>query len=107
MKDLILLGSTGSIGNAVLKVVKKNNSNFKIKLLTTNKNIRKIYKQAVYFNVKKVRSSRPRIFPYGYKERKMAFAPGGLIAKRFAYKRKSIVQVGNWLFVHGGITPML
>ena len=54
MKDLILLGSTGSIGNAVLNVVKKNNSNFKIKLLTTNKNIKKIYQQAVYFNVKKV-----------------------------------------------------
>jgi len=54
MKDLILLGSTGSIGNAVLNVVKKNKSNFKIKLLTTNKNIKKIYKQAVYFNVKKV-----------------------------------------------------
>ena len=54
MKDLILLGSTGSIGNAVLNVVKKNNSNFKIKLLTTNKNIKKIFKQAVYFNVKKV-----------------------------------------------------
>ena len=33
MKDLILLGSTGSIGNAVLNVVKKNKS-FKIKLLT-------------------------------------------------------------------------
>ncbi len=54
MKDLILLGSTGSIGNAVLNVVKKNKSNFKIKLLTTNKNVKKIYKQAVYFNVKKV-----------------------------------------------------
>ncbi len=54
MKDLILLGSTGSIGNAVLNVVKKSNSKFKIKLLTTNKNIKKIYKQAVYFNVKKV-----------------------------------------------------
>ncbi len=54
MKDLILLGSTGSIGNAVLNVVKKNNSNFKIKLLTTNKNIKKIYQQAVYFKVKKV-----------------------------------------------------
>jgi len=54
MKDLILLGSTGSIGNSVLKIVKKNNSDFKIKLLTTNKNVKKIYKQAVYFNVKKV-----------------------------------------------------
>ena len=54
MKDIILLGSTGSIGNAVLNVVKKNKSNFKIKLLTTNKNIKKIYHQAVNFNVKKV-----------------------------------------------------
>ena len=54
MKDLILLGSTGSIGNAVLNVVKKNRANFKIKLLTTNKNIKKIYKQAVSYNVKKV-----------------------------------------------------
>ena len=35
----------------------------------------------------------------------MAFALGGLWPK-FAYKRKSIVQVGNWLFVHGGITPI-
>ncbi len=60
MKDLILLGSTGSIGNAVLNVVKKNNSNFKIKLLTTNKNVKKIYKQAVYFNVKKVVILEPR-----------------------------------------------
>ena len=54
MKDLILLGSTGSIGNAVLNIVKKKKSKFKIKLLTTNKNIRKIYKQAVYHKVKKV-----------------------------------------------------
>ncbi len=54
MKDLILLGSTGSIGNAVLNIVKKKKSKFKIKLLTTNKNIKKIYKQAVYYKVKKV-----------------------------------------------------
>lgn len=58
-----------------------------------------------YFKVKKVRSA-TRIFPYGYKERKQSFAPGGMIAKKFAQKRKSIVQVGNWLFVHGGITPI-
>ena len=54
MKDLIILGSTGSIGKAVLNVVKKNKTTFQIKLLTTNKNIKKIYKQAVNYNVKKV-----------------------------------------------------
>ena len=47
MKDLILLGSTGSIGNAVLNVIKKNKKILKLNLLTTNKNIKKIYKQAV------------------------------------------------------------
>jgi len=34
-----------------------------------------------YFKSKKTQHK--RIFPYGYKERKSAFAPGGIIAKRF------------------------
>tara|TARA_Y100000389_G_C17274350_1_gene419630 strand:- start:173 stop:817 length:645 start_codon:yes stop_codon:yes gene_type:complete len=46
-----------------------------------------------------------RVFPYGYKERKQAFSPGGLIARKFASNRKSVLQVGKWVFVHGGITP--
>ena len=58
-----------------------------------------------YFNAKKTQHK--RIFPYGYKERKQAFCPGGIIAKRFAALRNSIVQVGNYVFVHGGITPHL
>ncbi len=58
-----------------------------------------------YFNAKKTQHK--RIFPYGFKERKAAFSPGGIIAKRFAALRHAIVQVGNWLFVHGGITPVL
>jgi len=45
--------------------------------------------------------------PYGYKERKAAFAPGGILAKRMADTRYCVVQVGSWLFVHGGITPKL
>ena len=58
-----------------------------------------------YFNAKKTQHK--RVFPYGYKERKQAFSPGGIIAKRFAALRHAIVQVGNWVFVHGGITPIL
>lgn len=42
--------------------------------------------------------------PYGYKERKEAFVPGGVISKKMATTRYSIIQVGKWLFVHGGIT---
>ena len=43
-------------------------------------------------------------YPYGYKERKDAFTPGGIIAKKLAKTRYSVVQVGKWIFVHGGIT---
>ena len=53
-KDIFLLGSTGSIGNTALKVIKKDKSNFNVILLTTNKNVKKIYKQAIQFRVKKI-----------------------------------------------------
>tara|TARA_A100001011_G_scaffold166019_1_gene174678 strand:+ start:2184 stop:3356 length:1173 start_codon:yes stop_codon:yes gene_type:complete len=53
-KDIFLLGSTGSIGETALKVIKKDKSNFNILLLTTNKNVKKIYKQAIQFRVKKI-----------------------------------------------------
>ena len=54
MKDVILLGSTGSIGKSTLNVLKKNKKKFRVRLLSTNSNIKKVYKQAVEFNVKKV-----------------------------------------------------
>ena len=53
-KDIFLLGSTGSIGKSTLKILKKDKKNFKVKLLTTNSNVNKIYKQALNFNVKEV-----------------------------------------------------
>ena len=39
-KDIIILGSTGSIGSSTLSIIR--NTNFKIKLLTTNTNVKKI-----------------------------------------------------------------
>ena len=41
IKDIFILGSTGSIGLSTLKVLKKEKKNFKIKLLTTNKMLKK------------------------------------------------------------------
>ena len=43
--------------------------------------------------------------PYGFKERVDAFKPGGILSKKLALTRYSVVQVGSWIFVHGGITP--
>ncbi len=55
MKNKIaILGSTGSIGFTTLKIIKKDKKNFEIKLLSTNDNAKKIFKQAKEFNVKNV-----------------------------------------------------
>ena len=53
-KEIIILGSTGSIGKSILKIINNNNKNFKIKLLTANSNISLIYSQAIKFKVNTV-----------------------------------------------------
>jgi len=45
--------------------------------------------------------------PFGFKERKDSFKPGGILAKKLALTRQSVIQVGSWVFVHGGISPKL
>jgi len=54
IKKIAILGSTGSIGETTLKIIKKDKKNFKINLLTTNKKINKIFKQAKDFKVKNI-----------------------------------------------------
>ncbi|WP_072090513.1 1-deoxy-D-xylulose 5-phosphate reductoisomerase [Candidatus Pelagibacter communis] len=51
-KNIAILGSTGSIGKILLNIVKKNNSFFKIILLTANKDHKTLYSQAKKFGVK-------------------------------------------------------
>ncbi len=51
-KEIIILGSTGSIGTTTLSVIKKDN--FKIRLLSSHKNAKKLLNQAILFKVKDV-----------------------------------------------------
>ena len=51
-KKIAILGSTGSIGDNLLKIIKNDKKNFEIILLTANKNYKKIFKQAKEFKVK-------------------------------------------------------
>ena len=51
-KKIAILGSTGSIGKNTLQILENDKKNFKVELLSTNKNIFKIYNQAKKFNVK-------------------------------------------------------
>jgi len=54
MKKIVIFGSTGSIGISLLNIIKKDKKNFKIELLTANKNYKKLIKQAKFFNVKNI-----------------------------------------------------
>ena len=51
-KKIAVLGSTGSIGNTLLKIISKNQNNFKIELLSAKKNYKQLFKQAEKFKVK-------------------------------------------------------
>ncbi len=53
INDIIIFGSTGSIGTSTLNSIKKRRE-FRLKLISTNKNAKKILKQAISFKVKDV-----------------------------------------------------
>ncbi len=51
-KKIAILGSTGSIGKSLLNIISKDKKNFKIILLSANKNYKDLIKQAKKFSVK-------------------------------------------------------
>ncbi len=51
-KKIAIIGSTGSIGETLLKILKKNKKEFEINLLTANKNFTLLLRQAKIFKVK-------------------------------------------------------
>ena len=53
-KKIAILGSTGSIGKTLIKIINKDKKNFDIILLTAEKNYKEIYEQAKIFNVKNI-----------------------------------------------------
>ena len=53
-KKIAILGSTGSIGKTLLKILKKNKKNFVIEFLSANKDYKTLLKQAKDFNVRNI-----------------------------------------------------
>ena len=52
--NLAILGSTGSIGKSLLRIIAKDKNKFNIHILTANKNYKLLLTQAKKFNVKNV-----------------------------------------------------
>ena len=53
-KTIAILGSTGSIGKNLIKIVEKNINDFKVELISTDKNYKELYKQATKLKVKHI-----------------------------------------------------
>ena len=53
-KKIAILGSTGSIGRSLLKIISKNPKEFEIKLLSAHKNYKKLFKQAEKYKVRNI-----------------------------------------------------
>ena len=54
MKKIVIFGSTGSIGITLIDIIKKDKKNFKVELITANKNYKRLVKQVRFFDVKNV-----------------------------------------------------
>ena len=73
-KKIAILGSTGSIGKTTFNIIKKNRKEFEVVLLTTNKNINEIYKQARILKTKNIFiTSKPHYLKAKKKLRKSNF----------------------------------
>ena len=53
-KKIAIIGSTGSIGKTTFNIIKKNKKDFEVVLLTTNKNVNLVIKQAQILKVKNI-----------------------------------------------------
>src|SRR5210317_236413 len=61
-KKIAILGSTGSIGKTLIEIIKKDQKNFDIVLLTAEKNYKEIYHQAKILNVKNLIITKEKSF---------------------------------------------
>ena len=53
-KKVAILGSTGSIGKSLINIIKKDKNSFEIILITADKNINELLKQAKLFRIKNI-----------------------------------------------------
>ena len=108
-KNIIILGSTGSIGKTTLNIIRKDKNNFNINLLATNKNISVIMNQAIEFKVKNVIISNYKSFVKAkikYKKLKINFYNSFSIIDEL-FKKKSIFYTMISISGIEGLKPTL
>ncbi len=90
-KKIAILGSTGSIGKSLLKIIKKDKENFQIKLLSANKNYKELFKQAKLFKVKNVILTDKKIF----------------LKSKFIFRKNKINIYNNYILINKLVSKKL
>ena len=107
-KKIAILGSTGSIGENTLKIINKDKKSFEINLLTTNKNLNKVFKQAKEFKVKNIIISDH----YSYEKAKVKFKKSKINIYNNFNNLNKIIKIKNDLIMSSitglsGLNPTL
>ena len=108
-KKIVILGSTGSIGKKTFNLIKKEKKNFEIKLLSTNKNVSEIIKQAKIFKVKNLIISDYKKYLFAkkkYKNLKINFHNSFSVIDKL-FKKKEIFYSMMSLVGLDGLRPTL
>ena len=108
-KKIAILGSTGSIGQSLINIISKDKKSFKIVLLTTNKNYRKLFDQAKKFNVKNLIITDKKIF---LKIKNNNISKGFNVSNNFenlekVFKNKKIDYVMSSIIGINGLYPTI
>ena len=102
-KKIVILGSTGSIGQSTLDVIKKNKKNFEVTLLSANNNYKKLIQQAKEFKAKKVLIKNKKFYEHvkaGLKNYSTRIYVGDIflkdiISKKIDYTMSAIVGIAG------------
>ena len=108
-KNIVILGSTGSIGKNTIKIIRKDKKNFDIKLLSTNQNIPEVIKQAKEFNVRNIIINDYKKYAQAkknYKKLKINFYNSFLIIDKL-FAKKSIFYSMISVIGIDGLNPSL
>jgi len=70
-KKIVILGSTGSIGDKTFNIFKKDKKKYNVVLLSTNSNLKKIITQAKEFNVKNIIINNKKIYNLAKNNKKL------------------------------------
>ena len=70
-KKIVILGSTGSIGDKTFNIFKKDKKKYNVVLLSTNSNLKKIITQAKEFDVKNIIINNKKIYNLAKNNKKL------------------------------------